>query len=925
MGTLWRRYFWLRLEARDIVNWIQGGDFPSFKAAETRIGEVNTGSVFDKRASLNFLNNRSAQPEQQFTFGGRKVLQGKGMSPKTHLDGDSNFDEFLQKFDRDRAEQPSSEHDGSRVLGRGGSDKLRIPRYRKTSQNILDSKNLNDDSDLLHLSTERSQDNGYQMGQKLLTPGNSKRKTPQQGDGLNRPINPKGSEAKDEYKLGNRKNGSFDALRGSKGATDSNDQGGIDKKKNMFMDLDNLFHQRQGSSRGGEDKSEEIVTPIKVIPNTDSEKDWSLKNSIVLFEQEIQNLRNKATGKAGDKWKSARNPENLSETREVTRENAQIHSARAADLFLTKSNKSPNSVGISKQKKCRFYMTPLNIQKFCRIVEKAFQRNIFSNLAQIRQSRREQTKFGCISLLEMFIRKRRNLGRVLFASIKDLPYKSHKLTIKFSILESLLSSFFKEAKQRAFTAILADSLVKVNSHLKAAFKKLHNSPETPKGSAYLKAANLEIKKIDALSRVLRRNHHINLQALRRAFNNWVNELDTTPINQKRKAFRKLDSLMSHRQTSDLLKGYYGIKAAGGRLDKLFIIVSKKLKIYTAKTKYCFKKLRIWNKFKSNVSEDYGNVKTIIVRTVDAADSHRSAQLARIFLRKGFETLRRVFQTTDKHSISDSYLKIKKIWSKDRQILKCFKLLHMILYWKPLKQGWIELSIFNLQQNTIKMVTSNKKETYYESPNGKQRPSNKSISAVLNPLFKYIEERSHERPTFFDHESNNTNLSSEIEIFKSGLDLDEKLRRISNSKQLQGAKSLELALKADHRFGGSSGLMRASHLRALLLCLQKIAKRRLHQGLESIFETDTRDKMKRVAAHFLSFGLEKTEKLLRNILLRPKYSVLRQLKSLHPIKSVKDSTSTSISQKESVKKSALLTFPREKPSRDRLVDSQKGKR
>lgn len=919
-GRLGEGRLCLIIEARDLVNWIKGGDVSTCKA-DARIKEVNPLSILDRNGSSNVLVNKNPPPEQQFTFGPSKKPSGQGLSPKTHLEGDSNFDEFLQRFDKDKADKPESDLDRSKNMARGGSDRLYISKYRKNSNNFIDFKNLNDDSDLLHSSTERIQDKRVNKSVKAFTP--QKPKHPMDGPdrGQLADSSQKGIQAAEEYKISNRRKGSLEPLREIGGRRDSKDLAGNDKK-NILMDLEHLFDRRKRTSRVLDDKSEEVVTPIKVRSSNGNDKDSSLKNSIVLFEQEVQSMRHKASGKTADKWQSARHPENLSETREVTREGAQPQSARIADLFLTKSPKSASSAFNLQHKKNRFFMTPLNIQKFCRAVQKAFKKQAVKRLVSFSESKKEDLEAACLVLSELVAAKTRSLRRLLFKDLKDRPLQTQKAKLCLEILENLLASKQKDSKRLPFSMILSQSLVSKNGKLKNVLDKLVDSPVSVKARSLLQAADLEEKKLDTLSRIIKKRDQQMSQALRRSFQHWISESDATPMRLMARSIRKLATVIEHRKTSDLLRGYYGIKAAGGRLDKLFIIVDKKQKIYTAKMRYCIKKLRIWNKFKSNVSENFGNVKTIIVRTVDPVEDQRAVQLKRIFFRKGFEELKRIAKQAESNDFKACFSQLKQEWLQSRERLRFFEILHQILYWKSVKQGWIELSIFNLQQKTIHMITSNKKEGHFETHNSKHRIVTRSSGALKNPLFKFIEERSLERGTAIEHESNNTNLSSEIEIFKSGLDLDEKLRKISNAKMLQGAKSLEMALKADLRFGSSPEVMKASKQRVLLLCLQKICKRRLYQAFESINDFDTRDKMKTVAIHFLHFGFDRTEKLVDRILLRSKYDAFRELRSLRQSRTPTQGIKSISLTRETAKRPLIPAFNFQRVAKDHLIERLK---
>ena len=74
---------------------------------------------------------------------------GKVASLKTHLESDSNFDEFLLRFDKKRRDSHDSEAGNTRNMDR--QVRSGLPKTIREQQR---DRNINEDSDILRFSTD---------------------------------------------------------------------------------------------------------------------------------------------------------------------------------------------------------------------------------------------------------------------------------------------------------------------------------------------------------------------------------------------------------------------------------------------------------------------------------------------------------------------------------------------------------------------------------------------------------------------------------------------------------------------------------------------------------------------------------------------------------------------------------------------------
>lgn len=796
------------------------------------------------------------------------------MSPKTHLESDSNFENFLQKYDRGKNDSHESELNRSRVLERISSDKPKIPKSRPKSKNALDFKNLNDDSDL-QFSTDRSREYGHVKGSLSNLPTAHQKSSQglfgaqQAKEDLSRL-----AKVKDEYKLVTKLNSSYDMSKAqdikivSRGGNDSD-------KKSILMDLDTLFSHRRKTNEHDLDKQVELPTPIKHKASPRDGRETSLKNSIVMFEQELQSIRSKALGNGETNWRSPRNLENSIGNRESFAENGQASSSRLTDLFIVKSPRQGKSTQGNKSSRSKYFMSPLTIQKFCKLVQRVFQRCVLKKLSIIVESKRETNNLALLMLADCIGGARKKRARDFILSLQELPLRAKRAQACLNILNSLITQKIRSQKQACFTDVVSAWLEATNPRFSSLLDNYSASSTPITGAQLIKIADVDQRRLEALARILKRKHRIMEQEAKHAFQVLSQDSEHITEVALARGSRKLGGLIAHRQASDLLRGYYGIKAAGGRLHKLFILLLKNQKIYTAQTKYCVRKLRIWNKFKANISQDYGNVKTIIVRTSDPMEEQRNVTFKRMFFRKALDSLAKIFKNavdTSRQNCLDT-IRSKSFKSEGQENL--MRILHDSIHVKILRQGWIELSIFDLQRKTVQRATSAKKEIGYLSP-GKMVRGGQGGKAVQNPMFRYFESRQQENGEAIGQDQSKEKMSIDLEILRSGLDLDDKIQKMSASKELHGARHLEHALKADSRFSSAPEIVKLSATRGLVIILQKVYRSRVKNMFHALRVSNTTHELDKVKIHYIKFGLEKTERLLKRAILKTKYESLLKL-------------------------------------------------
>lgn len=817
--------------------------------------------------------------DQQFTFGSKLNRPERGMSPKTHLESDSNFENFLQRYDRGKQESHESEINKSKGMERVGSDKPNIPKSRPKSKNTLDFKNLNDDSDL-QFSTDRSRDYGHVKGSfSNLPTAHQKSSQGLFGVQQTREDAARLTKATDEYRLNGKLNSSYEMSKPQE-SRDQSRAAADNGKKSILMDLDSFFPSKKKAQEEASTNQGDLPTPIKHKYSPLEEKDTSLKNSIVMFEQDLQSIRNRAMGKGDTNWRSSRNQESSGDIRNPQRDSENCSTARVTDLFMTKTPRQGNSSRGGKSSQSRYFMSPLTIQKFCKVVQRTLQRGVLQKLSAIVETKRETSNLGLLMLADCITAARKRRARELLLALQEYPLIVKRTVTCLEIMRSLIEGKMKNQKRVSFAQIVKSNIESASPRLTSLLDKLSEKGTSFSGTALLKIAAEEEHRMETLAKLLNRKQRAIEQSARKAFQIWShndNQLNEVALVR---GSRKLGALLTHRHASDLLRGYYGIKAAGGRLDKLLILLLKNQKIYAAQTKYSLKKLRIWNKFKSNVSHDYGNVKTIIVRTSDPMEEQRTNTLRRMFYRKAFDCLADIFKCDLSASKAAAFdlLNHKYLASIGRE--KVLIRLLDILQRRSLRLAWIELSIIDLKRRTEERESTAKKAAGCMSP-GLGGRGRQTAMTVQNPLFRYFESRQQDISDVVGHDQSQQKVSIDLEILKSGLDLDEKIQQMAGTKELYGARRLEQVLMEENRMVYAPDVAKASSIRSLSMCLLKLYRKRTILVMKNLKLAATKKDLSQVQTQYMKFGFQKMERILAKTMIKSIKSALRTLQQLSP--------------------------------------------
>ena len=434
----------------------------------------------------------------------------------------------------------------------------------------------------------------------------------------------------------------------------------------------------------------------------------------------------------------------------------------------------------SKLTRSRHMMGPLSFQKLVRTVTKVCQRSIVRLIIERYGKKMQNMCYALDSLDSVF---KRNKYHSLIESVvkfKEYPIKIQVLQSGLNTVEKLLIAIRRSIQAQVIFKILSHSLEKTNHISKSLFKDLENNPQlVTKPRQLLDLANAIYKRNTAIGALIRKKALSQTQSARRALYHLKQALDIGSIGHIGKLSLTLRRVLDIRSYQNSLRAFYSIKAAGGRFDKLAIILRKHSKIYFAKMKYSYKKLNLWARFKAGKPVDSDNLRTIIVRTVEPAEDMRTAQLVRMFQRKGIDTINSSFKNRLIDTKKEAFQLIKRelLYFKGLQALSL--ILDGSIRRKSLGLGWIELTINDMRQQSARSVVGLiRRNSAWDSPGTKVRISatlvniNSGRGALKNPMFKYIEQRQSSNENLRVSNSTLTqNHSNELEILKTGLDLD----------------------------------------------------------------------------------------------------------------------------------------------------------
>jgi hypothetical protein len=865
------------------MNWIRGND-NGFESKSIRgiapIPHIGARSVFDKndggtaekgRNGAFGGNDSGKEPRFAFEISKRPGL-ARGMSPKTHAESESNFDEFLQRFDKKREHSQDSEKDQSRTLAGIASNlnKMRpgVPTGREGRRSM--TKN-NDDSDLLHFSTERSSDNppGHNFRSGDPTKGvasNSNLRKNGQSRGVQ-----ESSEEIRELLHRDKRNNSFDVgasneIKKSSEADPFKGKLGSDKKRSSTKGgFETIFTNKAFLERDPD---------AKAASNRDQTKQnrpsSSVKESIQSLEQDALKFSTRPSivklGQRQTEAKTARTVESaiMSDDQVLFLKGSDVREKEPSSNSNRQPDKSPGQN--QKAIKARYLMGPLNVQKFIKIVHKVCQRAIVRALMVKFQEKSNRRKFALDTINSLFKKRIYFEAKHLFGCLEELPQRREEAATALVILHEVIENTNSIVVANAFSKILKFYLYNKNALFKNSFDRMIHKIDQAKTKSLLKIAQLSDAKIEAIKRLVMKKTLMETQIARRYLLEWLQACRGGCHNIER-ALVKLGLMAQTRKKRDLLRGYYGIKAAGGRFEKLFILVSRRFKLDQARVKYCFKKLSIWNRFRRGVTEGGDAVRTIIVRTDNSHAEQQLNSLNRMFRKQSMDKIIKIFTERVKNDKVEAIKGIRAQAHRRKTQAGLIQILHKVIFSRPCKKVWIELQLFLLQQRSIIKATGSVAMNENFSPKQllKGRSFNQTQARVgKNPLFTYFEEKTQRSRTETNRSSESIaqSHSNELEILRSGIELDTKLQ-LNKPKIKPAYNPMELVGRLEEKHTLPKQVQRIQHSRILLTKLHSILKKTLRLSWESILDATATGKLNQVNREYHTMGLKRLHRVLIN--------------------------------------------------------------
>ena len=787
-------------DARDVLNWIKGGNDISGDQASKPILPVNIHSSIERRDRTKLLDD-STLKDNQVTFGQKQYRMHRPVSPKTNGESETNFDEFINRLERKRRLSQDSDREKSQTESRNGSREVKTGSGNKKGgvfrQKLLG--NRHDESDILRFSTDRSVDN-------LKVSSNKKENGQTVLDDIF-------SVRKD------KRNSSVERPR--------EENSSASNRKKYQEDL--FLNERLRSLDIGSDEVRPGIVKLKPKP------------------------------------KSSRT-DNPSDSHVEADGEKQVKSSR------------PLVVG-GKSSLKRLAFSALNINKFSKAVPLALVRKAFQDLVRYdeevkrareknRQMHEEVRYQEGLHQLHMFFNKRSwSLLRAAFQAMAAVKKSQQHLQPSFELMERINGRFKKQGLALAFGKILSHLLQYKAAHATPLERMVDLLDKRRREGGRATSKQAVADGLDNLKRIMLRKDMRCTHDIRRYLLRW--RLSCNGGQGLAAGLNKLQTYLEAKHKAHALRGFYSIQASGGRLDKLYIVANRKEKIYLAKLKYCFKKLRIWNRFRSGGTEAITNVRTIIIRTADPIDEQRNANLTRMFKRKGFENLLKTFVGKQASHVRGLFALLKDLLDRGKRAKSLLSVLHSWLHRKRLQKAWVEINIYILQKNSVESVTETLKGSINFSPYSKKRDktAEKHIRKVKNPMFQFIEENHCNSDHKGSSESLTLSHSNELEIFKTGLDLDTRLSQHLLSRLKTSSSSLEQILKSDERFGKSKVFMKFHRIRQLIVKLTSLYKKKLRISFARIGRAASTQKMSSLSDDYKQIGLTKLHKTMNKMIHR----------------------------------------------------------
>lgn len=784
-------------DAKDVLNWIKGGNDASNDQASKPILPVNLHAGNDRR-DRNKLLDDSTLRDNQVTFGQKQYKMHRPVSPKTNGESETNFDEFINRLDRRRRMSQDSDRDKSHTESRNGSRDLQNGCANKKGaafrQKLL--CNRNDESDILRFSTDRSVDN---------------------------------------LKVSSSKKGNSQTV------------------------LDDIFSARK------EKRNASVERPNEEHSTVSNKKKFQ---EDLFFNERLRNLDigndeiRPGIVKLKHKPKSSRTDNPLDPRLEEDTE---------------KQIKSSRPVGPGKASSKRFAFSALNIHKFSKTVPMVLVRKAFLDLLRYdeevkrvrvknRQMHIEVSFQEGLHRLHIAVNKKfSSFLHSAFAAIAAARKLQQALKPSFEVLGRICEQHSKISLVSAFGQVLNHLIAYQTSHATPFEKMVSLLDKTRKSRGKQSSKQAVIDGLDNLRRIVLRKDMRCTHDIRRYLLRW--RLNSGGAKQLAAGLNKLQLLFDAKSKAHALKGFYSIQASGGRLDKLFIVANRKEKIYLAKLKYCFKKLRIWNKYKAGGTEAITNVRTIIIRAADPVDEQRNLNLTRMFKKKALDNIHKIFTVKRASQLSESFGELRIKHERCQRTSGFLLALHRTLHRKRLQKAWVEINIYLLQKKSVESVTEALKGSVSFSPYSKIRDKTieKQVRKVKNPMFQFIEEHHHSDQKG-SSESLTLSHSNELEIFKTGLDLDTKLSQHFFSRLKTSSSSLEQILKSDERFGKSKAFLKFHRIRQLIVKLTSLYKKKLRISFARIGRAASTQKLSSLSADYKQIGFSKLHKVISKLVL-----------------------------------------------------------
>jgi len=778
-------------DARDVLNWIKGGNDVSSDQASKPILPVNIHANNERR-DRNKLLDESTLRDNQLTFGQKQYkMNGRPVSPKTNVESDTNFDEFINRLDRRRRMSQDSDREKSHTESRNGSRDLQTAGANKRGagfrQKVLG--NRNDESDILRFSTDRSVDN----------------------------------------------------LKVSSG-----------KKESGQTVLDDIFSAR---------KDKRIASVERPREENSSASNRKKYQEDLFFNERLRNLDIGSEDIRPGIVKLKHKPKS-------SRTDSQADPSLEADDEKRVQSSRPMGQGAAKPASKRFAFSALNILKFSKALPLVLVRKAFLDLLkhdeEVRRARAKHKKMHAeVRLQEALHRlhpplrnRSSSLLKAAFLAILAASQSRSSLAARFEPLQRVCRNHSSQSLRSAFSRLLGHS---DQSHHATPFERLVCLLDQRRRNAGRRSTRQALADgLDSLRRTLMRKDMRCTHDIRRFLLRW--RLAAGGGKQQASGLNKLFAFFAAKLKAHALKGFYCIQASGGRLDKLYIVANRKEKIYLAKLKYCFKKLRIWNKFRAGGIEAITNVRTIIIRTADPVDDQRNLNLTRMFKKKGLENLHKTFAAKRTSQLCAAFGLLRRALLRQRGTTGLLASLHGCLHRKRLQKAWVEINIFLLQKHSVESVTETLKGSMHFSPYSKKRDktADKAVRKVKNPMFQFIQENRCNSDQKASSESLTLSHSNELEIFKTGLDLDTKLSQHFFSRLKTSSSSLEQILKSDERFGKSKVFLKFHRIRQLIVKLTSLYKKKLRISFARLGRAASTQKMSSLSQDYRHIGLSKLQ-------------------------------------------------------------------